>query len=125
MRSAVLFALFFIFFTSLSHADSLHCEFGFFGTTIVISETELYSPQKVGEYTQVNYQGTAPRKLKNLDLIANGENLFHFQLDEGFGDQNLFIVVSKKQINEKYFAAFIENPQTPSLKRLQGQCEFQ
>ncbi len=105
-------------------AERMDCNFGFSGVAILISQTQLLAEDKVGEFSKVNFQGSPPKTIPNLAQPLALNEKMKFQLDEGFGENNIVITVSQQRVGENTFAAIVENPQTPTFKRMQGTCQI-
>lgn len=107
-----------------SAVEYMNCEFGFANVPILMSQTQLVSEDKIGEFSKVNFQGSPQKTIPNMVLPTHNNEKFKFQLDEGFGDNNIFIVVSSQRLDENKYPALAENPQTPAFKKMQGVCEI-
>ncbi|MDX9730762.1 MAG: hypothetical protein RBT63_03235 [Bdellovibrionales bacterium] len=106
---------------SVVTSSTLECSFGFVGVPILMSKTELRENGDLGLYTYVAFQGTPARQVPNVSLGLS-EFLYAFQLDEGFGADNITIKVLREFDASGAYRAVAENPQTPHLRKMNGSC---
>ena len=102
---------------------TLHCEYGVIPqAAILISDTDIKNESEIGQYTEVRYQGTPNQKLENVILVAEGNELYRFQLDSGASDENFLITVFKSETQT--FKATVVNPKSPYMKKMNGECQL-
>lgn len=103
----------------------LTCQFGLYNIAILQTQTELTTDLQIGPYTFAAYQGSPSKQIPNALQQPLETEKYRFQLDEGFNDQNILVVVYQKQTSDNDFPAFAENPQTPMFKKMTGTCNVQ
>lgn len=103
-------------------ANTLECGFGMMGVVMLNSKTQVTPERQIGAYSWAAFQGTPERQIPNLIFSPAAGELYKFQLDEGFGDQNIVITVSNTQDANGGFKSVVVNPQTPYANKMSGVC---
>lgn len=103
-------------------AGTLECGFGMMGVVMLNSKTQVTPEQKIGAYSWAAFQGAPERQIPNLVFPPAAGELYKFQLDEGFGEQNIVITVSTTQDANGGFKSIVVNPQTPYANKMSGIC---
>ena len=102
----------------------LNCSFGMFNVAILGTKTQLTKDLQIGKMTWANYQASPAKEIFNTVLEPQEKELYRFQLEEGFGEENILIVVSKEKASFSAYSAYAENPQMPMMKKMTGTCEI-
>lgn len=113
-----------MFAGSVGSATYLQCGFGMMGVVMLNSKTQITDDQQIGVYSWAAFQGTPERQIPNALLEPAAGELYKFQLDEGFADQNILISVSTVKDAQGALKAVVVNPQTPYANKMSGSCVF-
>lgn len=102
----------------------LNCSFGMFNVAMLSTKTQLTEDLQIGKMTWANYQAAPAKEIFNTVLEPQEKELYRFQLEEGFGEKNIHIVVSQEKVAFSAYSAYAENPQMPAMKKMTGTCEI-
>lgn len=103
----------------------LNCSFGMFNVAILSTKTQLTEDLQIGKTTWANYQASPPKEIFNAVLKPQEKELYRFQLEEGFGEKNIHIIVSQEKMTSGAYSAYALNPQMPMMDKMTGTCEIQ
>ncbi|MES2801706.1 MAG: hypothetical protein V4654_04390 [Bdellovibrionota bacterium] len=102
----------------------LNCNFGLFNVPMLITKTQLTADLQIGKLTWAGYSAAPPKEIFNTVLEPLEKETYRFQLEEGFGDKNILIVVSTEKTADQVYTGYAENPQMPMMKKMSGTCEI-